>query len=178
MSDTGDETAGRTERYLSLSPVVFKLLFYLGVVVWAGYLFLASREYTPADKQFPTIVLAVLFVTTGLKIVQLLLYHYGVLEQSSGGGMMSGIEDEGTDILPADQEKFEWIMSASIVLTAVAVYYLGFLYVLPVATLALTYYLTRNTVRSVLVTILFTVGFLLLFEVVLGTRIFEGIWFK
>jgi Ni,Fe-hydrogenase I cytochrome b subunit len=92
--------------------------------------------------------------------------------------MMSGIEDEGTDILPADQEKFEWIMSASIVLTAVAVYYLGFLYVLPVATLALTYYLTRNTVRSVLVTILFTVGFLLLFEVVLGTRIFEGIWFK
>jgi hypothetical protein len=175
---TADDDAGRTERRVSLSPFAYKVVFYLVLLLWGGYLYLQTLDWTSNDRQFAVLVLAILFGVGILKIGQLVADQYGLVEFESSDGMMSAVDtDDGEEIPPAAQEKFEVVMISSIVITAVAVYYLGFLNVLPWTVLALTYYLTRDLVRSTITAVVFFISIFVLFRLILGIRIFPGILF-
>lgn len=179
MSDGEETRAG----FLPVSKRRLEVAFYLGVLLWVGYLMVISMELSYSGKLVPMLVGIPVLLLTVFKLVpvdwsrlsnRFLSTSSEPDVESDDIGLSERMDAGGNS--PATEQRVAAEMIIWCVGLMVLVYYFGYYFTLPPYIFALTWYLKRDVRTAIAVTILFTVVVTFLFIVLFNQLLFEGVF--
>lgn len=178
MTPETDEGADE-ERLVPLSGVALARLFYLFLLVWAVYLFVASRPWRFEDKFLVTVVtipLAALLVTKILILTfpGILKYYRKFVPEKQDESLLERYDDDKEELPRAEQERNALGFIVWIIGYVGLLYLVGFVYSSVTFTLLFVGYYRRDLKETLAVTLI-AIVFLLFFFELLNVRIWTGI---
>jgi len=193
MSHVADDNADSTTEpdtgsILPLSYRTLAILAYLGLLIWLGYLLIETRTWRWEDRLFPrmvgTFALLLGIVLLGREILpattlERLQTHY-VRATSSGRSTELAekfrvAQQVGVNRSQRDQEIVAMAMIIVCISLPAFIYLFGFLLVIPVFLFAFDYAIARRLRRAALIAISMSMVLYVLFVVLLGAHLWEGI---
>lgn len=178
----GSTPDSEESRLYPLSPVTMNTLFYLGLFAWAGVMLIRALDWGWQDKLFP---LAFTGAALLLITVHLVVLHFGDRIQrllpdtaETGSDQMRFEETGDTKARTGStRERYELVMLAWVITLPISLYVIGFLYTIPLYTIAFIWYFNRDLRTAVLAAIVATVVVYGLFIEILGIRLPSGLLF-
>lgn len=157
-------------------------LFYLGLFAWAAVMLVVAFDWNWQDKLFP-----LFFATSALILIALylILMHAGDRLQR----FLPDTAETGSDEMEFDEtgdvetrtgslrERYEIIMIGWAIALPIALYVVGFLYTIPLYTVAFIWYFNRDLRTAILTAVVATALVYGLFVEILGIRLPGGLLF-
>lgn len=170
-------------RLYPLSPVTMNTLFYLGLFIWAGIMLMSALDWGWQDKLFPLVFAGAALL---LIVIHLVVLHFGdQLQQflpdtaETGSDQMGFDETGGTKARTGRvRERYELLMIVWVITLPISLYVIGFLYTIPLYTIAFIWYFNRDPRTAILAAIVATVVVYGLFIEILAIRLPSGILFS
>lgn len=176
------ESDDAESRLYPFSPKMMTTLFYLGLFAWAAIMLVVAFDWNWQDKLFP-----LFFATSALILIALylILMHAGDRLQR----FLPDTAETGSDEMEFDEtgdvetrtgslrERYEIIMIGWAIALPIALYVVGFLYTIPLYTVAFIWYFNRDLRTAILTAVVATALVYGLFVEILGIRLPGGLLF-
>jgi hypothetical protein len=157
-------------------------LFYLGLFIWAGIMLLSALDWGWQDKLFPLTFTGAALL---LIVIHLVVLHFGDRIQQ----FLPDTAETGSDQMKFDEtgeteartgrvrERYELITIAWVIALPICLYVIGFLYTIPLYTVAFIWYFNKDPRTAIIAAIVATMVVYGLFIEILGIRLPSGLLF-
>lgn len=159
---------------LSITTTQFRIVFYLAALVYVLYLLITGWSFSWNNKLFPYLIG---IPTIALTVFHIIFLSYPSLEdqlvpsgenEEASAWENFGIDTEDIGRSRGEKQKFGIMMFGWVTALPVAVYYLGYAYVLPVYVFVFVWYFRRDGRLAALLAVGFSIAAYILFIVILG----------